>query len=196
MEFRTLAGGVFAIAISVAVTQPASANLLQNGDFASGDFTDWNHTSGVFVFATPALGTAYVAQNGTLGSTETLSQQVHLTAGQYLFGFDYGNGFTNGQITPFYATVPGGTRTDGGAISVPSPTALKSATWNLSIVAEGDYLFGVDLTLFLPSVRPSRPRLSLAVTNLSLTDIPEPATALLVGGAMAGLAVARRKRLL
>lgn len=51
---RILIGATFAALIALVSPASASTNLIANGDFASGDFTDWN---------------LFTTGNGTLGDS-------------------------------------------------------------------------------------------------------------------------------
>ena len=65
---------------------PASANLVTNGSFETGDFTGWtlggNYTGGQTYINNQSESGAYAAAIGSMGSDGTLSQTLQTTAGQ------------------------------------------------------------------------------------------------------------------
>ena len=65
---------------------PASANLVTNGSFETGDFTGWtlggNYTGGQTYINNQSESGAYAAALGSMGSDGTLSQTLQTTAGQ------------------------------------------------------------------------------------------------------------------
>jgi len=70
---------------------PSGPNLIANGNFATGNFTDWtlggNYTSSfygpeIFIDTDAEGGSTYAAGMGSVGSDGTLSQTIATTAGQ------------------------------------------------------------------------------------------------------------------
>ena len=84
-------GNVSPLSSALVVTLNAPVNLVANGNFATGDFTDWtlggNDTSTtfgpeIFIDANAEGGSTYAAGMGSIGSDGTLSQTIATTAGQ------------------------------------------------------------------------------------------------------------------
>jgi parallel beta-helix repeat protein len=94
-------GNVSPLSSPLVVTLNQPANLIANGNFATGDFTDWtlggNDGSGqIFIDANARGGSTYAAGMGSIGANGTLSQTIATTPGQtYTLSFwlqDEGSG--------------------------------------------------------------------------------------------------------
>ena len=81
------AGNVSSPSSALVTTLNASVNLVANGNFATGNFTNWtrggNYSAGQITIDPNAEGgSAYAAGLGSMGSDGTLSQTIATTAGQ------------------------------------------------------------------------------------------------------------------
>jgi hypothetical protein len=81
------AGNVSSPSAALVTTLNAPVNLVANGNFATGDFTNWtlggNYNAGQITIDSNAEGgSAYAAGLGSMGSDGTLSQTIATTAGQ------------------------------------------------------------------------------------------------------------------
>ena len=80
-------GNVSPLSSALGVTLNEPVNLVANGNFATGDFTDWtlggNDTSGqIFIDTSAEGGSTYAAGMGSMGADGTISQTIATTAGQ------------------------------------------------------------------------------------------------------------------
>ena len=84
-------GNVSSLSSPLVMTLNTPVNLVANGNFATGDFTDWtlggNYTSTstgpeIFTDANGEGGSTYAAGMGSVGADGTLSQTIATTAGQ------------------------------------------------------------------------------------------------------------------
>jgi hypothetical protein len=125
---KIMLGG--ALLLGAAGQAHAGANLIENGTFATGDFTDWSLTTvgstnapaqvvalsgGVFPADTlttgsPELSSGFGAYFETDTGTQTLSQNISLGVGIYSIGFDLevpSNGYANPNDASFSASIAG-----------------------------------------------------------------------------------------
>ena len=81
----------FDVTVPSSSPPPSGSNLVANGNFATGDFTDWtlggNYTSQnpgpeIFIDTNAEGGSTYAAGMGSIGADGTLSQTIATTAGQ------------------------------------------------------------------------------------------------------------------
>jgi hypothetical protein len=187
----SLAFALFAFT-SVAFAQ----NLVQNGGFETGDFSDWTVSGDTTLIGVCSLSTCpggyapfdgtYSAYFGPVGDTATIAQTITTTPGQqYNLSFYLANPVGG---TPNYFSVQFGTAsfsfTNFG-------TAFNWQQFTLSTVATGDqtslsFTFRNDPAYwFLDDV---------SVTQGGSGSVPEPGTIVLFGSGMLGIVgIARRK---
>jgi PEP-CTERM motif len=196
---RTILGAAAIAALAtVFVASPASANLINNGSFETGDFTGWTLAAGTgstaavanaLDFVYPSIGGSYVAQQGAdfamlgddTGSGATLTQTITTAAGQ-------------GLLLTYYVASDGYT---GNSFSAKwnGTTIVGSAITNLTNTSYTEYQFWVK------TVGASDTLQFLAEDNdgfFSLDDVslavPEPASMLLLGTGLVAAAGAYRRR--
>ena len=107
-------GNVSSLSSPLVMTLNAPVNLVANGNFATGDFTDWtlggNYTSTstgpeIFTDANGEGGSTYAAGMGSVGADGTLSQTIATTAGQtYTLSFWLQNEGSTGTTSRRYGT--------------------------------------------------------------------------------------------
>jgi hypothetical protein len=184
----------FAGALAFAFALPAAAdNLLLNGGFELGDFTDWVGLDN-FEFSdvqcpgavpadptdqAPAEGDCY-ARFGPEGSVGTLAQGLNTTPGQTYaidFAFASDGGLPNSASASFGSTLL------ASGTDIPSTSGF--VTQHFTAVATG-----TNTTLSF-SFRDDAGYLLLDA--VSVTAIPEPASIALIAVALSALALRRRR---
>lgn len=184
--FRWAAAVFFASAI---FATSASAELIKNGGFETGDLAEWEVSTHVDNFVGDDTFTSYVPFGsyalfiGCVDNLCSTSQSIATTRGQsYTFSFEYGS---DGEIpNEFIAKFGNDTvfhQLDDGFDSTPGFTHKSF------IVVAND-------TTTIVIFSGSNPAGYLALDNVSVEAIPEPgALALLLAG-LAGLGMSRRQR--
>jgi hypothetical protein len=188
---------VVALAVAFTLTAPKTfaQNLLQNGSFESGDYTDWT-TSGNFEFTQVVSGPYYVysgAQDGnfysTAGPVSTLGgfgQSFADTAGA-TYTFSFWLNAVGDDPSEFVAMWDGNTLMDqtdpntGGVWTLESFTATGTGNDSISFAFRDDPEY-------------------IALDNVSVSQsggggtTPEPSTFILMGSGIVALGgMARRK---
>jgi hypothetical protein len=182
----------FAAAVVVALAlgaRPASANLITNGSFETGDFTGWTEfdnilfnsvACGDFFGVLPTDGSCQ-AVFGPFGSTGGITQTIATVAGQtYDFSFDLYN--LGAPPNSFDASFGG-----GSVLSFTDAGAFPYTHYAFSVLATGA-LTGVTFT-FLNN--PSFWLLDNVV--IEAAAVPEPATLVLTTMGLLGYGIRRRR---
>lgn len=181
---RPLAAMSAVAALALALPATAATNLVNNGGFEDGSLAGWSGSvldspySGVdCVSGTAAAGTCQ-AFLGTFGSADTLSQDLATTAGQtYAVSFAF---------------------TSDGSV----PAAFSVSFGGQTLYSAGSPSAGTQLLSFTGTAAASSTSLVFSFSNdpgyytldaVSVTAVPEPATAALMGAGALALAAWRRR---
>lgn len=188
MKTKFLAAAAFAL-----LANTASAGVIVNGDFDTGDFTGWNTEGNVMVTGTVQTKVAALFAGRGDGVYTTISQAITLEAGDVLTGWaqfynvDYGiyndTSFVSvGDVNLFKWDTAG---TDASQTSGPVKFSYTAAT-------AGVYQLVAGVANIGDNVNHSRLNVwDFAIANANA--VPEPGSVALFGLGMLGAAAVRRK---
>ncbi len=207
--------GTALLALVIASTGLASANnLLNNGSFQTGDFTDW--TQGVTPNGTPGVGfpivTAWplggmnaakyevgeVTFDGTLQGA-TLSQTFSTTGGMLSLGFMYaamGDGIHQNADGGDFVLLLDGTVLNSFDVGTIGPTQLITGSLSgTDTVSPGVHTFEIEILRPFLSTEGNTPYqyVTGAFVSGGAATTPEPSTLLLLGSGIAGLWFKRKR---
>jgi hypothetical protein len=186
---RTFRLALLGAAFAASTAQAAVVNLINNGDFETGDFTGWTqfgNTTFNGVACSPGFGAGSPCASffGPIGSAGGISQTLTGldVGGEYILSFQ----LQNSADVPSFFAVTFGTTTIYSETNPPASGpvgAYKGFNFNMQATAATQTLsftFRDDPGFFILD--------KVAVT------VPEPTTLALVAAALAGLGFARRER--
>ena len=180
---QTMGAMLAVVGLALAISGPARAvNILTNGGFETGDFTGWTLSGNTGFFTGVAcLGAPEGncdAFFGPIGSLGTLSQTFATQAGRtYVVSFDFASdGGTPSAFSASFGGVP--------LISLADLAASPYHLLSFLVLASG------PTTTLTFNFRDDPGFLRLDAVSVS---VPEPATLALLGIAMTGLLLGRRR---
>jgi hypothetical protein len=195
MRFKALALTVMALTVCTA----SHAALVTNGGFETGDFSGWDLTGKVnigFYETVCANGSSfggttctassgnYAAALGPNGPSVDLSQNVATTPGaEYVLKFYLRNENLDQTPDNFFNVNFGGTNVF---------SSTNSSTFGLTAFTIND-LVATSATTSLDFIVQNVPG-GFFLDDVSLSAVPEPASVLLVAGALGAIGLIRRKR--
>ena len=201
------------LAAALLVSGAAHADVVLNGGFETGDFTDWTQSSsgttnsaaaviaynstspGAFGESVPPApnGGTYGAYFSTDTGTQSISQSVTLVAGQqYVFSYDLFSP-SNGQANEFNATLTG----QVGAADTLGPFSAQGFGSNW-VIETSDFTATTagPYTLTLSFTGDGVPAADFVLDNVAISAVPEPSTwaMMILGFCGLGFMAYRRKQ--
>lgn len=210
--------GIVAFLLTIGWSANSQANLITNGDFATGDFTGWSlattdaGTLGpspppqVTSFDVTGSGATNAAQfqvgrlPGVTGGAQggSISQDIVTGAGTLHFSASIAsfasNGMTNGDGGTFSVLLDGVTLDTIAVGRIEGGEIVRDLLFFSEVVGAGDHTLEILMTRIFQSGNTFGPTPFQYVTNVN-AKVTEPATLALVGAgvALAGIIASRRK---
>ena len=181
----------FSAAMFVAGMGPSQAtNLVQNGGFETGDFTDWS-LSGNLGYTNvgnnpnAAHTGSYAAQLGAVGSDDFMSQTLSTTAGTN-YTLSFWHIYSSGAgPTGDFAVQWNGSDVFGPVASTNPPSPLVWTEYSVSLTGTGS-----DTLTFVSRNDPSYQGLDDISLSVSVGGVPETSTWIMMMLGFAGLGFA------
>jgi hypothetical protein len=220
---KFLIAGVALALAALAATAAGAVNLIHNGDFATGDFTDWTLSTTVDGTLGDGINTPTVSSFDVTGGGA--QNAAHLNVGQV--SFDPGN-FRGGTLSQVFTSAAGEVnysidvavfnpyslsnasageftvQIDGDSLAINNPGAInggQTLRWTMSgndILAAGSHTLSiiVERPFIVVDHTPQQYLTNISVDGASV-GVPEPAswTLMIAGFGLAGAGLRRRARL-
>jgi hypothetical protein len=179
------------IALSAFVANAAFAGTITNGDFGTGDTTGWTSNASVSVGNNGTYSFAQLFAGLGANVYTTLSQTVHLNAGDVLTGSAQ---FLAHDYLPFnddsFVSINGTNVFASNVAAVGDFGTSALTSFSFTAPTDGDYVILAGVENVLDNGLASE----LQVSNFSVSGtVPEPASIALLGLGAMGFAAARRK---
>ncbi len=196
-----------AIATALSTTASAQIELTTNGNFETGDLTGWTSFVGppntFAITGDAASGTSAGVITNTMPPSDAVIKQANIGIGvvnpgdELIVKFDAKGTITGAgpvAFAEFFSELSGGGTSAGGILSG-GPLALTEAyqTFVFNVIAGPDVSGGVTLQFNAATGAVSGSSIALFIDNVSVSTIPEPTSAALIGLSSLGL-LARRRR--
>lgn len=188
MKTKLLAAAAFAL-----LANAASAGVIVNGDFGTGDFTGWETEGNVMVTGTVETKVAALFAGRGTGIYTTISQAIELDAGDVLTGYaeffsvDYGI-----YNDTSFVSIGGVNLFARDVANTGESTSTGPVKFSYTAATAGVYQLVAGVANIGDNVNNSR----LNVWDFAIADanqVPEPGSIALFGLGLFGAAAARRK---
>lgn len=188
-----------AAAVSLAVVAPAAhANLIQNGGFETGNFTNWTVTGNLAIASNPYFGAGTAANgkyfavfnSGDTAPNGVLSQTVTSVAGHnYTLSFAYGSGQNGG----FQSMMASATDSAGSMLGSLFDTATTANAFMATT-----FTFRADSTATTISFADYPGNYTISndgfLDNVSVSAVAEPTSLALLATGLVGATLRRRRK--
>jgi hypothetical protein len=176
-----------ALAATAVFAAPVQANLVTNGGFETGDFSGWAQTGDASFNGVQCAGSLPSVYAGNcsayFGSLDQSGIEQTIDVGSVGLTWNLSFAFLPDGGMPSSFTVTFGGKT---LLSITDPVASDYMVYQFS-----GYTTAENMTLSFDFFDPVG---FLSLDAVSVTAVPEPATTALMGAALAGLLVMRRRK--
>jgi hypothetical protein len=188
MKTKLIAAAAFAL-----LANTASAGVIVNGDFGTGDFTGWKTEGDVMVTGTVETTVAALYAGRGEGLYTTISQAIELDAGDVLTGYAEFFSLDYGRYNDTSFVSIGGVQLFARDVSnTPQATNSGPVKFSYTAATAGVYQLVAGVANIGDNVNSSY----LHVWNFAIADanpVPEPGNVALFGLGLFGAAAVRRK---
>lgn len=188
MKTKLIAAAAFAL-----LANTASAGVIVNGDFGTGDFTGWETEGNVMVTGTVEATVAALYAGRGAGMYTTISQAIKLDAGDVLTGYAE---FYSLDYLPYndasFVSIGGTTLFARDVENTPQATSSGPVKFSYTAATAGVY----ELVAGVANMRDNLNSSYLHVWNFAIANdnqVPEPGNLALFGLGLFGAAAVRRK---